>query len=323
MFKILDFGIAKIVSEMAGLDQDGLTRTGYIIGTTRYMAPEQITCKDIGPHTDVYAVGCLFYHMISGITPFYGEKRQKILRAILHAAPVSLRKLYNTDPRMVKIPVILDLVISKSLAKKSKDRFASALDFQKALTLHEQVDAKNVLQISFIAGQQLKNRLDTQWNAVIVGCCLFFVILFTYVLWILPKYRFEQNMELGREFFANKNYKEAYQTLERNTYYKETPELMLLMREVLFTAFISSFERQDFYNAHIYLNLLEPYLEKEAFILLMGFLKEQLTLSKLDIALEERDREELLKILKTPVPKNLDRFLSREERLEWLKRLQR
>src|ERR1700690_691971 len=69
--KILDFGIAKVM----GLDPNGprLTRTGMIFGTPEYMAPEQAEGKEADHRVDIYAVGCIAYHLMTGQTPFIAE----------------------------------------------------------------------------------------------------------------------------------------------------------------------------------------------------------------------------------------------------------
>jgi serine/threonine protein kinase len=84
--KILDFGIAKVM----GLDPNGprLTRTGMIFGTPEYMAPEQAEGKDTDHRADIYAVGCIMYHLITGQTPFVAESFMTMLTKHLMEEPV-------------------------------------------------------------------------------------------------------------------------------------------------------------------------------------------------------------------------------------------
>src|SRR5581483_8393306 len=66
--KVLDFGIAKVAQSGAG------TKTGSLLGTPQYMAPEQAKgSKHVGPHTDVYALGAILFEMMTGRPPFQGD----------------------------------------------------------------------------------------------------------------------------------------------------------------------------------------------------------------------------------------------------------
>ena len=67
--KLADFGIAKVVSDEAA----GLTVPGQVLGTPRYVAPEQTRGADVGPATDVYGAGIVLYEMLAGAAPFRGE----------------------------------------------------------------------------------------------------------------------------------------------------------------------------------------------------------------------------------------------------------
>jgi serine/threonine-protein kinase len=118
--KILDFGIAKIM----GLDPNGprLTRTGMIFGTPEYMAPEQAEGKkDIDHRVDVYAVGCILYHLITGQTPFIADSFMTMLTKHLMEEPVppSVRR-----PDLLITPE-MDKLVLKALEKDRNDRWQS------------------------------------------------------------------------------------------------------------------------------------------------------------------------------------------------------
>ena len=95
--KIADFGLAKILSE-----DSGHTRTGVILGTLKYMAPEQASGrpKDIGPAADIYALGAILYESLTGQPPFCGETERETLRLVEEQSPQSPH-FYNprVDPR--------------------------------------------------------------------------------------------------------------------------------------------------------------------------------------------------------------------------------
>ncbi len=75
--KLTDFGIAKV------LDAQGVTSTGQILGSPAHMAPEQIEAGEIGPHTDVFALGVLMYECMVGHLPFHGSNPAQVLRRVL------------------------------------------------------------------------------------------------------------------------------------------------------------------------------------------------------------------------------------------------
>jgi len=125
--KILDFGIAKVM----GLDPNGprLTRTGMIFGTPEYMAPEQAEGKDTDHRADIYAVGCIMYHLITGQTPFVAESFMTMLTKHLMEEPVapSARR-----PDLVITPEMDGLVL-KSLEKDRDKRWQSMAELLEAV----------------------------------------------------------------------------------------------------------------------------------------------------------------------------------------------
>lgn len=117
--KITDFGLAK------ELDYDGnRTETGAIIGTPNYMAPEQAQARhdQIGPATDVHALGVLFYEMLTGRPPYLAETSLDILKQITESEPVPPTRL---QPR---IPPDAETICLKCLEKDPRRRYTSALE---------------------------------------------------------------------------------------------------------------------------------------------------------------------------------------------------
>lgn len=115
--KIADFGIAKDLSSGAGQ-----TRTGDVIGTPNYMAPEQASgiSKTIGPATDVYALGAILYEMLTGRPPFRGQDPVETVLLVLTQEPVTVRRL---APR---VDLDLETICSKCLQKDARKRYAVA-----------------------------------------------------------------------------------------------------------------------------------------------------------------------------------------------------
>ena len=127
--KILDFGIAKVM----GLDPNGprLTRTGMIFGTPEYMAPEQAEGKDTDHRADIYAVGCIMYHLITGQTPFVAESFMTMLTKHLMEEPVppSARR-----PDLVVTPE-MDALVLKALEKDRDHRWQSMAELLEAVAV--------------------------------------------------------------------------------------------------------------------------------------------------------------------------------------------
>jgi serine/threonine-protein kinase len=120
--KVTDFGIAKAVGT-----NDGLTRTGTVMGTARYLAPEQVNGQATDPRTDVYALGLLLYEALCGHPPFGGDTDIATAMARLTTSVPAVR-----DVRP-EVSVALDDVIHRCLARDPAARFGSAAAVRDAL----------------------------------------------------------------------------------------------------------------------------------------------------------------------------------------------
>jgi serine/threonine protein kinase len=126
--KVLDFGIAKLAAD--ALDDDDtntLTQVGAMIGTPRYMSPEQCDGAKLTPASDVYSLGIILYEMLTGTTPFNGTS--PIAIAIKHSStpPRSPREFVAT------IPATLEELVLHALEKRPEDRPADANAFRNLL----------------------------------------------------------------------------------------------------------------------------------------------------------------------------------------------
>ena len=123
--KVLDFGMAKIVA--ADHAESVALSTGNVIwGTAKYMSPERVTGTGNDPRTDLYAIGCIGFELLTGAPPFTGTPNE-MLHAHIQQLPAT------PSSRRPEIPPELDAVILKCLAKQPDDRYANAADLYAAL----------------------------------------------------------------------------------------------------------------------------------------------------------------------------------------------
>jgi eukaryotic-like serine/threonine-protein kinase len=114
--KVSDFGLAKQLES-----DDGLTRTDAVLGTPSYMAPEQAEGKkQIGPAADVYALGAILYHALTGRPPFQAATTLDTLRQVVERDPVPVRDLQPAVPRDLAV------ICEMSLRKEPERRYPSA-----------------------------------------------------------------------------------------------------------------------------------------------------------------------------------------------------
>jgi hypothetical protein len=126
---LTDFGIALAVKEAGG---NRLTETGLSLGTPQYMSPEQATGdRSIDARSDVYSLASVLYEMLAGEPPVTGASAQAMIAKLMTERPTHLRVLRDT------VPAGIDAAVAKALAKTPADRFASAGDFAKALSVSQ------------------------------------------------------------------------------------------------------------------------------------------------------------------------------------------
>jgi serine/threonine-protein kinase len=129
--KVLDFGVSKVTSSLSNpaLDNHSITDTGELLGSPKYMAPEQIRgTKGFEPRTDIWALGAILYELISGRAPFVGDTMAAVLASVAADAPRKLRELQSD------VPVQLDSVVLRCLQKQVDLRFTSIAEFAAALS---------------------------------------------------------------------------------------------------------------------------------------------------------------------------------------------
>jgi serine/threonine-protein kinase len=128
--KIVDFGIAKMSDvETAGQPGRKLTKTGMIFGTPEYMSPEQAGGKALDHRVDIYALGVIFFELLTGRVPFSGDTFMGVLTQHMFEAPPSL---VQANPA-IQVPDSVETFVRKSLAKDPGDRFQTCDELIAAL----------------------------------------------------------------------------------------------------------------------------------------------------------------------------------------------
>ncbi len=155
--KVADFGIAK-------LDADSdLTADNMMVGTAKYLAPEQVRSGPVDPRTDLYSVGVVLYEMLCGRPPFDGSTSAETALARLTVDPPRPRQILPT------VPPPLDDVVMRAMAREPDHRYQFASDFRAALqataNAHEATIAEpaDVDLIGYVDPEQSFVRRERSW----------------------------------------------------------------------------------------------------------------------------------------------------------------
>lgn len=161
---ITDFGLAR---RMGGEAKDRLTQTGDIVGTPGHMAPEQINGENPIPQMDVYALGSIFYELLTGSSPYKGESVE-ILYHILDETESS------PNPRQIKPEIArdLDIICRKAMHKDYRKRYESAAALADDIELYLQGKPVKARPLSFLERSYLWSRRHFVTSLTIFLCSL-------------------------------------------------------------------------------------------------------------------------------------------------------
>ncbi|MGH9650835.1 MAG: protein kinase domain-containing protein, partial [Terriglobales bacterium] len=120
LLKVMDFGIAK-------LGDAGLTQAGMILGTPRYLSPEQASGGRVDHRADIFAIGAILYELLTGEKAFTGETATAVVYQVLNVGPIPPKAIAHT------LPPALDAVLLRALAKYPHQRFQSCEQLADAL----------------------------------------------------------------------------------------------------------------------------------------------------------------------------------------------
>ena len=146
--KITDFGIARMASSAVR------TQTGMVLGSPKYMSPEQVLGKVIDQRSDIFSLGVMLYEMLTGEAPFMGENVNAIMFQTLNSVPAAPSKL-NSD-----VPDMLNFIVAKALAKELDDRYQNARDFAADLRACRETLPRSDRPIDITPSGGKKKKLD-------------------------------------------------------------------------------------------------------------------------------------------------------------------
>jgi len=115
--KIMDFGIARM------RQSDLKTETGMMLGTPRYMSPEQVGGRPVDHRSDIFSLGTVLYEMLTGTKLFAGSDTSEIMYNVSQLRPVPPSRINR------QVPAVLDLVVAKALEKDADERYQDAHQF--------------------------------------------------------------------------------------------------------------------------------------------------------------------------------------------------
>jgi hypothetical protein len=164
--KLTDFGISR------QLEQDGMTATGRVLGTTDYVAPEQAMGRDVDPRSDVYSLGVVLYEMLIGQVPFHADSQVGV--AMKHVN----EELPDVQQRRPEVSAAAALVVERATAKDPAKRYqdvgamiddlSTALEVEAARAGSTTGEATSVLEAVPPAKRKLSTRARWSWAAILL-----------------------------------------------------------------------------------------------------------------------------------------------------------
>jgi serine/threonine protein kinase len=177
--KITDFGLAKPLEAAASMQPGVKTRTGAVVGTPAYMAPEQAGGKstDVYEAADVYALGAILYECLTDRPPFRGQTMLDILMKVLTEEPVRPRKIRRRCPRD------LETICLKCLQKDPNKRYETASDLAEDIKRYQEDEPIRARPPGKLAALRRALRRHNQILCFLAGA-LVASLVFAGVLWI-------------------------------------------------------------------------------------------------------------------------------------------
>src|SRR5438045_7777383 len=168
--KVLDFGIAKLTEQrpVPDLDEIGTTavlqtRAGLVLGTARYMSPEQTRGQTVDARSDIWSLGVVIYEMIAGIPPFHGKKPSHCIASILQTQPPPLSGV------LPDVPLKLESILQKALRKNSDERYQTIKEMLADLrVLKRELEAESSLPRSKSHAESIVGKIKRHKRGLIL-----------------------------------------------------------------------------------------------------------------------------------------------------------
>ncbi len=233
--KVLDFGLAKRIHhekrvEETAVSTESQTTPGLLMGTAKYMSPEQVLGHEVKQHTDIWSLGVVLYEMLSGKLPFRGESVTSLMYSIVHEEPQRLKSLKP------EVSPELERIVNRALEKKPESRYSSAGEMLK--DLREYQESLRIAEARPFNLRAILRRVRKPKVAITALLILFVIGFLSFwlfnrqakVRWareeLLPKV--DQLVEAGWE-----NYIAAYKlAVEAETHLPQDPRLAELLKKI-------------------------------------------------------------------------------------------
>ena len=188
--KVLDFGIAKLAEQEvpATMPRDEAlllveTNLGSILGTVRYMSPEQACGAQVDKSTDIWSLGVVLYEMVTGHAPFTGDTPKEVMSSILEKEPPPLTN-YIAHP-----PAELQQIISKTLRKDREERYRSAHELLEALKdLRRNLEVESFFKSGFFDEVKRRKVYRVAAAYIIVAAGIIQLASAAFPAWDLPNW---------------------------------------------------------------------------------------------------------------------------------------
>lgn len=199
---LMDFGIAKVTK----VEDKSLTRSGEIVGTLQYMSPEQATGarRDMDHRTDIYSLGAVMYHILTGQMPITALSFMEMLQKIAHEEPLPLREL---NP---KIPSEVEAICLKALAKDKEKRYATAQAFSADISNY--LKGRKTTAAAFV--QQQKWMKIAKKVGLPAGICIALALAVFLVFYVVVPKMMQANKEQELVQNISDSYLEAQELLK-------------------------------------------------------------------------------------------------------------
>jgi serine/threonine protein kinase len=155
--KITDFGIAKTAS-------GSRTQVGVILGSPKYMSPEQVSGTTVDGRSDIFSLGAVLYELLTGIPVFGGENSTltSIMYQVMNAMPISPT---SVNP---SIPVAFDYIVARAMAKEPEHRYQSAREMANDLRNFKTLTKSTLLPFKATSGKRSREYLGREEDATLV-----------------------------------------------------------------------------------------------------------------------------------------------------------